>query len=136
MSKTDKTAPFWVKMMRGDIASEELHNHADGVCDLPPENLGPTYRTGQRCRRVFVYTGVHVCCCHWCHSCDEFMVRPGKRQRLDGKTACRTWEDDYEDWASEGLNEYGDPIDYENHDWDELSRLWMRQPEASRYLRR
>jgi hypothetical protein len=34
MSKTDRTKPFWVKLMHGDLATEELHNHADG--DIHP----------------------------------------------------------------------------------------------------
>ena len=37
MSKTDKTDPFWVKSMRGDLASEEVHDHRDGVCDMPSD---------------------------------------------------------------------------------------------------
>lgn len=97
MSKTDKTKPFWVKLMHGDLEWEELHDHTDGVCDLPPIEDGAAFIYGtSQCRRVFVYTGTHVCCCHWCHSCDEFMVRPGKRQRLDGKRVCRDWRRDYE----------------------------------------
>lgn len=34
MSKTDKTKPYWVQVMHGDVPSVEQHDHADGVCDL------------------------------------------------------------------------------------------------------
>lgn len=93
MSKTDKTNPLWVKITRGDVASEEIHNHSDGVCDLPADG-SLAWSRGQRCRREFVYTGTHTCCCHWCHSEDTWEIPPGKRQRIDGKEICRNWEDE------------------------------------------
>lgn len=98
MSRTDKTKPFWVKLMHGDLSVEELHDHSEGPCDLPAPNVPESYWYGpstSKCRRTFVYTGTHTCCCHLCHSCDEYMVRPGKRQRLDGKKACRDWRNEY-----------------------------------------
>ena len=93
MSKTDKTDPFWVKLMRGDLASEEVHDHRDGVCDMPSDADAYHWAAWQRprCYRSFVYTGVHVCCCAMCHGNGGWDVRPGKRQRLDGKRACRDW---------------------------------------------
>lgn len=96
MSKTDKTKPFWVKLMHGDLATEELHNHTEGTCDLPPveDATAFTYRT-TRCRRGFVYTGTHVCCCPVCHGDFGWDVRPGKRQRLESRRMCRDWQRDY-----------------------------------------
>lgn len=99
MSKTDKTKPFWVKLAHGDLAWEESHDHADGPCDLTgPEDLdsyGLVAALGRRCHRRFVYTGIHVCCCAMCHGDFSWDVRPGKRQRLDGKKACRDWVREY-----------------------------------------
>ncbi|GAT04458.1 hypothetical protein [Mycolicibacterium fortuitum] len=95
MSRTDKTKPFWVKLMHGDLATEEQHNHTDGTCDLPPieDATAFTYCTTQ-CRRAFVFTGTRVCCCKLCqdHGWD---IRPGKRQRLESRRKCRDWERDY-----------------------------------------
>lgn len=96
MSKTDKTNPFWVKLMHGDLATEEVHRHEHGPCTLPPvgaDEKGWGWEP-EGCYRDFRYTGTHVCCCHMCHSSDEYELRPGKRQRLEGKAACRDWEDD------------------------------------------
>lgn len=97
MSRTDKTKPYWVKLMHGDIATEELHNHSTGPCDLPvgdkPE--GYWYGTGHRCNRVMIYTGTHVCCCHWCHSEDTYTTRPQKKRREQGKRLCRDWQREY-----------------------------------------
>lgn len=98
MSKTDKTKPFWVKLMHGDLDVEELHDHTEGLCDLPDRNSPEGYWHGliaPNCRRVFVYTGTHVCCCKLCHGDYGWDVRPGKRQRLDGRRMCRDWRREY-----------------------------------------
>ncbi|MGH3543347.1 MAG: hypothetical protein ACRDT5_14845 [Mycobacterium sp.] len=103
MSRTDKTAPFWVKLQRGDIASIEVHDHRRGACDIDDHDGG--YRP-RRCHREFLYTGTNVCCCPMCHgreypdrsvsvaaasaaSNDERIVRcrrrqTGKRKRPNG----------------------------------------------------
>lgn len=96
MSRTDKTAPFWVKLMRGDLASEEVHDHCEGPCDLPAHDVVDSWVRPHKttCHRTFTYTGVHVCCCKFCHG-DFWSVAPGRRQRLDGKRACREWESEY-----------------------------------------
>lgn len=96
MSKTDKTAPFWVKLMRGDLHTEELHDHCDGPCDMPDrdDKRGWGYQNKTRCCRVFSYTGVHVCCCRYCHG-DFWSVSPSRRRRIDGKRACRDWQREY-----------------------------------------
>lgn len=92
MSRTDKTNPFWVKLMHGDLAVEELHDHSDGVCDLPPIEDAVAYTYGStRCRRCFTYTGINTCCCKLCRECG-WDVRPSKRQRLNGKKLCREWD--------------------------------------------
>jgi hypothetical protein len=93
MSKTDKTAPFWVKMMRGDIASAEVHDHADGICDMPDRTARPGGTSVRGCRRVFVYTGTNVCCCAMCHG--NWGVRPGKRRRIESRRMCRDWDTEF-----------------------------------------
>ena len=35
MSRTDAHVPLHVRVARGDIARVEVHDHTDGVCDLP-----------------------------------------------------------------------------------------------------
>ena len=103
MSRTDKTAPFWVKLMRGDLASQEFHNHADGVCDLPPVDHATAWDwSASTCHRSFVYTGIHTCCCKLCHSSDEYMTRPQKRRRMEGKRLCRNWEQEYGHYGWDG----------------------------------
>jgi len=97
MSKTDKTAPFWVKLMRGDLETEELHDHTDGPCDLPDRTMKDAWTRPHktRCYRVFVYSGVHVCCCRMCHGDYGFDIPPSRRQRINSRRACRDWQRDY-----------------------------------------
>ncbi|MGV9803138.1 hypothetical protein ACWDTP_34295, partial [Mycobacterium sp. NPDC003449] len=45
--------------------------------------------------QVFFYTGTHVCCCTLCHGDHVWDIRPGKRQRIEGRRACRDWQRDY-----------------------------------------
>ncbi|MBU8832902.1 hypothetical protein [Mycolicibacterium goodii] len=92
MSKTDKTTPFWVKLMRGDIASVEVHDHTDGTCDMPDAATPSGWTKHQGCHRAFVYTGTRVCCCPLCHGDGGWDVRPGKRQRLASRRMCRDWQ--------------------------------------------
>jgi hypothetical protein len=96
MSKTDKTAPFWVKLKRHDLKTVAEHDHRDGVCNLPDEPGEVLYGPGHEhdCRWEFAYTGIHICCCAMCHG-DWWGVPPGRRQRLEGKKACRDWQRDY-----------------------------------------
>lgn len=101
MSRTDKTKPLHIKLAHRDLDWEEVHDHTKGPCDLAPatdlDSYGWTSLSGRRCYRSFVYTGTHVCCCHLCHSADSYEVRPGKRQRLNGKRAARKWEREYDE---------------------------------------
>ncbi|KHO26266.1 hypothetical protein QQ44_11070 [Mycolicibacterium setense] len=95
MSKTDKTKPFWLKLMHGDLASEELHDHSEGACDLPPvDNATAFARGATQCRRVFVYTGTRTCCCTLCQDYG-WDIRPGKRQHLESRRMCRDWQRNY-----------------------------------------
>lgn len=97
MSRTDKTKPFWVKLMHGDLEWVERHDHSDGPCDLTGPEDADSYGwvvADRRCWRTFVYTGIHVCCCSLCHG-EVWANRPGKRQRLESRRMCREWRSEY-----------------------------------------
>lgn len=96
MSRTDKTKPFWVKLMHGDLAVKEWHDHADGVCDMPPADRAVEWKPGQRCRREFFYTGTRVCCCDMCHWRDW----PETEQQRRRKERRRAWQQ-LQGWRSE-----------------------------------
>ncbi|WAC54259.1 hypothetical protein [Gordonia sp. SL306] len=81
MSRTDKTKPFWVKLAHHDLESREIHDHTDGVCDLPPAEVGLAYTYGtSQCRREFRYTGTSACCCPMCHA-QEWPDRTERQRR-------------------------------------------------------
>jgi hypothetical protein len=70
MSRTDKTAPFWVRLRRGTLEVVEQHNRAQGPCDLPPQIGRGWWKLGRRCNYEFRYTGTMACCCRVCHAHD------------------------------------------------------------------
>lgn len=65
---------MWVSLARGDLAATAVHNHRDGVCDLP--NLRDLSRPSferrphdrARCWWEFEFAGTYVCCCQMCHA--------------------------------------------------------------------
>jgi hypothetical protein len=136
MSKTDKTKPFWVKLMHGDLAVEESHDHSDGPCDLPGPDVAESYGwwpSQARCRRSFVYTGIHTCCCSLCHSSGGSETRPQKKRRMEGRRACRDWEREYDEswidpvmWVDNGgYAGAWNMRSWYDDDWrDELDRAW------------
>lgn len=85
MSKTDKTAPFLVKLRRGDLDTVEFHDHRNGVCDLKghPDRVEFAARG---CYRGFHYTGTAVCCCPMCHGVEPPRTETQRRRR-DRRTA-------------------------------------------------
>ncbi|AHH20826.1 hypothetical protein NONO_c60500 [Nocardia nova SH22a] len=80
MSKTDKTAPFLVKLRCGDLDTVEYHDHRDGTCDLAadPDRFGFAVRG---CYKAFHYTGTVVCSCPMCHGLDPRRTAPQRRRR-------------------------------------------------------
>jgi hypothetical protein len=70
MSRTEKTAPFWVRLRHGTLEAVEHHNHAQGPCDLPPEIGRDFWNRDRRCNYEFRYTGTMTCCCRMCHAPD------------------------------------------------------------------
>lgn len=47
MSRTIKTNPWWVRMAASPTLSIEVHDHADGICDLAEHGPGDFWRRGQ-----------------------------------------------------------------------------------------
>lgn len=83
MSRTDKTKPLWVKLAHRDLEYWEMHDHTDGVCDLPTLQDGLAFIPGpSRCHREWHYTGIRTCCCPLCHA-SEWPLTETQRRRRD-----------------------------------------------------
>lgn len=94
MSHTDKTDPFWVKLLHHDLDSMEVHDHTLGPCDLPeqPTELEHFNPYGRRCYWNFAYTGTQVCCCVLCHGDswgDGSVKKSRRRERARAKQQLR-----------------------------------------------
>jgi len=60
MSKTDKTRPYWVKLLEESPERVESHNHEKGICDLRlPTASGwrAPFRGGDYCYYTVSYYG-------------------------------------------------------------------------------
>lgn len=74
MSRTDKTQPYPVRLWDGTLHRVAVHNHVDGICDLPQsldEELAQYAANGgyldrAACHWEFQYTGINTCCCNLC----------------------------------------------------------------------
>lgn len=97
MSRTDKTAPFNVKLRRGDLATDEYHDHRNGVCDLKADPQRVEFSPGA-CYRVLHYTGIGVCSCPMCHAVEPptTETQRRRRERHAGKRSLAHWRDEYE----------------------------------------
>lgn len=72
MSKTDKTSPYWVRVTEEPgITCIPVHQHADGVCDLPehPTEMGRRWGA-ESCywaeSKAFWYDRGNPCGCPMC----------------------------------------------------------------------
>jgi len=102
MSRTWKTDPFWVKIVktRGYIAE---HDHRDGVCNLtePPsyKTLDSVYRQGE-CRwtwsNEFIYSGLAHCGCQMCQG-NEWIRAENRSDRYASKRELRRYIESEED---------------------------------------
>lgn len=65
MSRTDQHAPARIRIARGELSAQALHDHSHiGGCDLPDRR---DHRTrGTRCAWYFVYSGIGECGCSMC----------------------------------------------------------------------
>ena len=78
MSRTEKTQPFRVRLWDGTLHRVAVHDHRDGICDLPAtvhedlEQVEDTVGSMARgsCHWEFQYTGTRTCCCPLCHDAD------------------------------------------------------------------
>lgn len=72
MSRTDKTQPYRVRLWDGTLQRVAVHDHRDGICDLPAtleEDLAwhDRHRShGTSCYWDLHWTGVTVCACALC----------------------------------------------------------------------
>jgi len=109
MSRTDKTAPWDVKIFYYPGWLEEFHDHRDGECDLPPKprnckDPGHEFWRWNRghCYWVASYTqfwnnSMSNCPCSMCHGYwmweDD---RSPRAQRRIARRYCRDgWRDEY-----------------------------------------
>ncbi|MCP2256186.1 hypothetical protein LY13_004971 [Prauserella aidingensis] len=90
MSRTDKTQPFRLRLWDGSLRRVAIHDHRDGVCDLPATlkadlahfaDSGGSVARGS-CFWELHYTGTRPCGCPLCHESDLFRAdRRASRQR-------------------------------------------------------
>ncbi|MFC9432705.1 hypothetical protein [Nocardia sp. NPDC057030] len=89
MSRTDKTAPFRVKLRRGDLSTREHHDHRNGVCELATDARRVEFAPGA-CYLEFHFTGTQVCCCPMCHAYEPPLTETQRRRR-DRRRAKQHW---------------------------------------------
>lgn len=104
MSKTDKTAPWRVKVHYAHEYLEEHHDHSKGDCDLPPRpKVGedfswPRFHGQVNCYWDFSFAYYRSpwarCGCDMC-GYDAFQTPRRKRQRKEGKRIARNWRDEW-----------------------------------------
>lgn len=78
MSRTDKTQPFHVRLWDGTLHRVAVHDHRDGICDLPADlaedlnqiDLNGGFMPRDACHWEFHYTGVRTCGCDLCRDAD------------------------------------------------------------------
>ena len=105
MSRTDKTAPVWVRVMNRPSYLEEFHDHTNGrECDLPaerkPTDQSPWGGRGLGCRWVasheFMCDRENWCGCPLCSDTDNRKAK-ARQARAEGRAyARRLWRREYE----------------------------------------
>ena len=95
LSRTDKTAPWRVKVFYYPTWVEEMHDHINGVCDLPPrptrDNVDWFHRgsCGWVYSMEFMRSSMARCACKMCGR-DAYEKMPRRRrQRIEGKRYTR-----------------------------------------------
>ena len=107
MARTDKTAPWRVKMFYETCWLEEMHHHENGVCDLPPRPRSPKDKGWEfhqwnrgYCYWVASYSQFWThplsrCCCPMCKRY-AYSKDPAKADRRAAKRYCKDgWHDEY-----------------------------------------
>lgn len=84
MSRTDAHVPVRIRVARRDTAHTEIHDHADGVCDLPdPYDRDALRAEPGHCHWAWLWDGHGVCPCPLCHrGPDNRRERRADRQRV------------------------------------------------------
>lgn len=80
MSRTDRTAPYAVKLRRGDLATQEYHDHRNGECELTADPQRVEFTVGG-CYLMLHYSGRQVCCCTMCHAHEPPLTEAQRRRR-------------------------------------------------------
>lgn len=103
MSKTDKTAPYWVKMMYEPRFLTEVHDHRFHDCNLPsrPATAKDIQWHGGKDRPCFWYVDHSFwrsrwgkCPCWMCHGSWWDELKQSERRKA--KRYCRDgWRDEY-----------------------------------------
>jgi len=82
VSRTDAHAPLRIRLARGEVSRIEVHDHTDGVCDLPdlydPNQVW--HFGGGHCRWDWLPDGHGLCSCGLCH-CGEVRRRARRLER-------------------------------------------------------
>jgi hypothetical protein len=115
MSRTDKTAPYYVQLFYYKDWIEEYHDHTSGECDLPPRPRnskdpglelwygGSRHNDETHCYWVASYSnfwrsGMSNCCCGLCRPKWGWWQdgRDPRSQRRAGRRYCREgWVQEY-----------------------------------------
>lgn len=81
MSRTHAHVPLRIRVARGDVARAEIHDHTDGVCDLPdPYDPGALWQGHGHCHWTRLWDGRGLCSCEIC-SCGELRRRDRRAER-------------------------------------------------------
>lgn len=105
MSRTDKTAPYYVKWFYEKEYLQPQHHHENGVCDLPPKPLirecsgTQFWWSGTRCQWwptfAFYRSRDARCPCYMC-SKHAYGRDPNKKRRQAEKKYCKGgWREEY-----------------------------------------
>ena len=104
MSKTDKTAPYWVKQTYDPSYLEEVHDHRFHECDLPPRPEKPRDLQwyGHDDRPCFWWVSWTFWRSRWgkchCYMCGPYAYEPDpsrKRRREEREYLRDGWRDEY-----------------------------------------
>lgn len=80
MSRTDAHVPLQIRVARGDIGRAEVHDHTDGVCDLPDPYARDVLPGRGHCHWTWLRDGHGLCPCELCH-CGQLNRRERRAER-------------------------------------------------------
>lgn len=80
MSRTDAHVPVQIRVARGDLGRVEVHDHTDGVCDLPDPYDRDVLPGRGHCHWTWLWDGHGLCPCELCH-CGQLNRRERRAER-------------------------------------------------------